>query len=112
MPGQNTALQNFCLLEQEAPSVLFGCKRFHQFVYGYHFDVQKSITKAPPHIQHFMLAIQRYIFDLKFIPRKDAVIPDALPGAYLDDYELEISKEDPRAYVRLSQKCHKGTLMK
>ena len=104
------AEQNYCPLEREALSVLFGCKRFHQYVYGHHFDVendhkpllpifQKSITKAPPRIQRFMLALQRYDFDLKYIPGKDAVVPDALSRAYLDDCDPEISEEDLEAYV-------------
>ena len=45
----------------------------------------KSITKAPPRIQKFLLQLQRYDFDIEFTPGKYLVIADALSRAYLSD---------------------------
>lgn len=106
------AEQNYCPLEREALSVLFGCKRFHEFVYGRHFVVendhkplpsifQRQIAKAPPRVQRFMLALQRYDFDLQYIPGKEAVVPDTLSRAFLNECEPEISTEDMEAHVHL-----------
>ena len=46
-----------------------------------------------------MLALQRFEFNLKCIPGKDAVVPNALSRVYLDDCEPDIFEEDFEAYV-------------
>ena len=83
------AEQNYCPLERETLSVPFGCTKFHEFLYATQFKVEndhrplqpifsKSITKAPPRIQRFLLAMQRYNFELAYVPGKQSVIPDTL----------------------------------
>ena len=37
---------------------------------------KKSLTKAPPCIQQFMLAMKQYNFTLSYIPGKDAVVSE------------------------------------
>ena len=93
---------NYCPIEKETLSVLFGCEKFHEFVYGQLFEVEndhqplksifnKPISKAPPRIQRFLLRLYRYDFTLNNTPGKNMVVSDALSRAYLKDQKPEIS---------------------
>ena len=93
---------NYCPIEKETLSVLFGCEKFHEFVYGQVFEIEndhqplksifnKPISKAPPRIQRFLLRLYRYDFTLNYIPGKNMVVSDALSRAYLKDQKPEIS---------------------
>ena len=88
------AIQNYCQIEKETLSVVFGCEKFNQFVYGRKFKVEndhkplkaifsKPISRAPPRTQRFMLRLQRYDFTLEYIPGKQMNVADALTRNYL-----------------------------
>ena len=92
---------NYCPIEKETLSVLFGCEKFHEFVYGQLFEVEnyhqplksifnKPISKAPPCIQRFLLRLYRYDFTLNYTPGKNMVVSDTLSRAYLKDQKPEI----------------------
>ena len=64
---------NYCQIEKETLSIVFGCKKFHEYLYGRKFTVEndhkplkaifnKPIHKSPPRIQHFSLFLQQYDF--------------------------------------------------
>ena len=44
----------------------------------------KSISNAPPRIQGMLLRLQRYDFDLNFVPGKSISVPDALSKVFLN----------------------------
>jgi hypothetical protein len=88
-----SAEKNYVPIEAEALSVVFGCERFHSYLYGRHFSIlndhqplktifNKSITSCPPRIQRFMLRLQRYDFELSYAPGKTMVVADALSRAH------------------------------
>ena len=84
----SAAEQNYCPLERETLAIVFGCSKFHEYIYGKKFIVQSDhkplknifnnpICKAPPRIQSFMMFLQKY--DLTLIthqenPRKWCVL--------------------------------------
>ena len=91
-------------------SILFGCSKFHDFIYGRHCEIEndhkplrqifkKNISKSPPRIQRFLLALQRYDFTLNYIPGKHVIVADALSRAYLQDSTPEISETEMKAYI-------------
>ena len=103
--------RNYCQLEKETLSIVFGCSRFHEYVYGRFFEVyndhlplkpifNKPISKSPPRIQRFLLRLQRYEFKMHYIKGTDLVVADNLSRAALKDAEPEISDEDLRSYER------------
>ena len=63
-------------------NILFGCKRFHQYVYGRPIKVEsdhkpiesiwkKPLHTAPPRIQRMLLQLQKYDLQIEFpIPIK------------------------------------------
>ena len=65
--------KNYSAIEGETLSIVFGCERFHEYLYGHPFLIvndhltlkpifSKLITSCPPCIQHFFPRLQRYDF--------------------------------------------------
>ena len=87
-PNSATRIQ----IEKEILSVLFGCERSHEYVYGKTFTApndhmplksifSKSLSQCPPRIQRFLLSLQRYEFDFEYIPGRALVVADTLSRA-------------------------------
>ena len=104
------AEQNYCPLERETLSIVFACEKFHEYVYGQHFDVfndhqplksifSKPLGKAPARLQRFLLRLQRYDFTMHYQQGKDAYITDALSRAALPDNTPEIPDKELSAFV-------------
>ena len=85
--------QNYASIEHETLSVVFGCERFHEYLYGREFIVQndqkplktifsRSITSCPPSIQRMFLRLQKYTFGLEYSPGKTMKVADTLSLAY------------------------------
>ena len=88
--------RNYAQIEKETLATVFGTEKFHDYLYGKRFVIEtdhkplqpifsKSITKAPPRIQRFLLRLQRYDFNVEFTPGKYLFIADALSRAFLND---------------------------
>ena len=76
-------------IERELLAVVFGCTKFHTYLYGRSFTVEsdhkpleqisrKNLTKAPPRLQRMLMQLQPYDFELMYRPGKEVVIADAL----------------------------------
>ena len=104
--------QNYASIERETLSVVFGCEKFHEHIYGREFIVQndhkplktifsRSITSCPPRIQRFFLRLQKYNFLLEYSPGKTMKVADTLSRAYTSDGQskVEIAEPDMTHYV-------------
>ena len=113
--------QRYAQIEKEMLAILFGCSKFHKFIYGKR-DVtietdhkplenlmKKPIHAAPMRIQRMMLKLQPYEFTLVHISGKKIGLADCLSrlplqgtGAdeQLVDEELMVCKVDSHAYKR------------
>ena len=102
--------QSYCQIEKETLSIVFGCEKFHQFVYGRQFEVEndhqplkpifgKPIFRAPPRIQRFMLRLQRYDFMLEYKPGKEMIVADALSRNYLKEVPKQEIPDSEMDYV-------------
>ena len=87
--------QNYAQIERETLSVVFGCEKFHEYLYGRAFVAQndhqplkavfsKSIVQCPPRTQRFFLRLQKYDFQFEYSPGKTMKVADALSRASLD----------------------------
>lgn len=74
--------QNYAQIEKELFAILFGCTRFHKFVYGSKVLVEtdhkplvslfdKPLYKIPARLQRFMLRLQLYNLSVAYKPGKD-----------------------------------------
>lgn len=65
------AQKNYAQIEKELLAIVYGCEKFHQYVYGKEVEVEsdhkplesifkKSLHQAPPRLQRMLLRLQRY----------------------------------------------------
>ena len=87
--------KGYAQIEKETLAIVFGCERFHQYLYGKEVEIEsdhkpleaiftKPIAKAPPRIQRLLLRLQHYHLKVKYVPGKLMFIADTLSRAHLD----------------------------
>ena len=90
----NATEQNYAQIEKELYAILFGCVRFHQYIYGrrtiVHSDhkplesiMKKPLSTAPPRLQRMLLQLQKYDIKVKHVPGKSIPVSDALSRQHL-----------------------------
>ena len=89
--------QNYAQIEKEMFAIVFGCTRFHEYIYGMQtIEVEtdhkpletilkKPLYQAPARLQKMIMTVQKYSIDLVYRPGKELVIADALSRAYLPE---------------------------
>ena len=76
-------------IEHEMLAVMFGCLKFHHYLYGRSFvcnsDHQplenihlKHLSDAPPRLQRLLLKLQPYVITIKYLPGHKVAVADAL----------------------------------
>lgn len=79
----------YAQIEKELLGILFGCKRFHQFIYGrevtVHCDhkpissiMKKPLSAAPPRLQRMLLQLQKYSITVQYVSGKEIPVSDCL----------------------------------
>ena len=85
-------------IERELLAVVFGCERFHTYLYGISFTVESDhkplemiqrnpLTAAPPRLQRMLLRLQPYDVTIRYCPGKDVPVADCLSRCPLDNVE-------------------------
>ena len=89
-------------IERELLAVVFGCERFHTYVYGKEFRIEsdhkppeniqnKNIAQAPPRLQKMSLRFQSYDAKITYRPGIEMKIPDYLSRIQpTQDEELDL----------------------
>ena len=81
--------QRYANIERELLAVVYGCERFHTYVFGKKFIVEtdhklleqiqkKSLANTPPRLQRMMLRLQQYDVEIIYKPGKEMALPDML----------------------------------
>ena len=81
--------QRYANIERELLAVVYGCERFHTYVFGKKFIVEtdhkpleqiqkKSLANTPPRLQRMMLRLQHYDLEIIYKPGKEMALPDML----------------------------------
>lgn len=85
--------KRYAQIEKETLGLVFGCGKFHTYVYGLptftaetdHKPLisirKKNLNDMSPRIQRMMMTLQRYDFDLIYTPGKYIVLADTLSRA-------------------------------
>ena len=86
--------RNYAQIDKELLSIVHGCTRFDQYIYGRSITVQtdhkpletifkKSLLSAPKRLQRMLLQLQRYSLNIVYKPGKELFIADTLSRAFL-----------------------------
>lgn len=97
--------RRYAQIEKELLAIVYGCEKFHQYVYGKQIDVEsdhkplesifkKPLHQAPMRLQRMLLRLQKYSLNVTYKPGKQLHIADALSRAYLRETEEELLEED------------------
>jgi len=97
---------SYAQIEREMAAIVFAATRFHTYIYGEQ-DVtiatdhrplvsihKKSLTSAPHRLQRMLLQLQKYTFQLIYIPGTQLVVADTLSRACLPDQTAEPADEE------------------
>ena len=89
--------QNYAQIEKEMLAIVFGCQKFHDYLYGLfcvHIEtdhkpletiLKKPLHTAPARLQRMILSIQRYPISVSYRPGKELLIADTLSRSPLPD---------------------------
>lgn len=104
----------YAQIEKELLAIVFGCSRFHQYIYGKQIEVEtdhrplesifrKSLCDVPLRLQRMRLHLQKYDIIVKYKPGKDLLIADALSRdcVYKNSSEEKILETEVEAHVGL-----------
>ncbi|XP_046557148.1 uncharacterized protein K02A2.6-like [Haliotis rubra] len=107
--------RNYAQIEKEMLSILFGCEKFHYYLFGRNFKVRtdhkplevvfkKPLHAIPLRLQCMRMRLQIYDADVEFTPGKDVLVADMLSRYFIeslsnkDDLSLD---EDIQSYVHM-----------
>lgn len=97
--------QSYSQIEKELLAILFGCTKFHQYIYGRQTLVEtdhkpivslmkKPLYDIPPRLQRIMIRLQPYDLKVLYKPGKYLYIADTLSRAALSEQTLkEVDQE-------------------
>ena len=91
-------------------SIALSCEKFHKYIYGLHFVVendhkplisifQRALSKSPPRIQRLLPGLQRYNFQLIYVPGNQLFVADILSRLPLPDSTSEITSDEMNYFV-------------
>ena len=100
----NSTEQNYAQIEKELYAILFGCRRFHQYIYGHKVTVEsdhkplesiatKALAAAPPRLQRMLLQLQKYDIKIVHVPGKQIPVADTL-SRQIEEKNPEVLSED------------------
>ena len=96
--------QRYANTECEMLAVVFGCERFHMYVYGKSFILESdhkpleminltNLAAAPQRLQHMFLRVQPYDFVLRYKPGKQMMLADVMsrqPSSETKQIDLDV----------------------
>ena len=89
--------QSYAQIEKEMLAVVFGCTKFHDYIYGVpnvtvesdhkplEAILKKPLCRAPLRLQRMIMTIQKYSINVVYRPGKQLVLADTLSRAFLED---------------------------
>ena len=80
---------HYANIEREMLAVIFRAERFRTYIYGRYFTIksdhkplesisQKNLADMPAQLQHMLLCLQGYDFNLHYYPGKEMALPNTL----------------------------------
>ncbi|XP_062574225.1 uncharacterized protein K02A2.6-like [Saccostrea cucullata] len=112
--------QRYSQIEKETLAILYGCTKFHDYVYGHSVLVEsdhkplesilkKPVLSSPPRLQRSVLALERYDIQVIYKPGKKMFLADHLSRSYLKETkealvpDLQVNEMHLTSYLPVSQ---------
>ncbi|RVE62485.1 hypothetical protein OJAV_G00157530 [Oryzias javanicus] len=97
--------KRYAQIEKELLAIVFGCEKFHQYLYGRHVHVEsdhkplevifkKSLLSAPARLQRMLMRLQKYSLEVQYKPGKEMHVADALSRACLKEHRETLLDEE------------------
>src|SRR6218665_2383164 len=105
--------ERYAQIEKELLAICFAVERFHTYVYARHVTSEtdhkpliaikkKPLSSAPRRLQRMLLRLQRYNYDLIFIPGSQVILADTLSRAYPSSPSDAVGTEFPAEIASLT----------
>lgn len=99
------AQTRYSQIEKEMLAIVYGCKKFHTYLYGREVEVEsdhkpleaimkKSLAQMPPRLQRLVLRVQGYDLKVKWVPGKELYIADTLSRLTNSPLEKDLAEMD------------------
>ena len=97
--------ENYAQIEKELYAIVFGCERFHQYIYGQHqvlvqsdhkpleTILKKPLASAPPRLQRMLLRLQKYSIRVVHVPGKQIPVADTLSRKSLPPEPRDVTED-------------------
>jgi len=100
--------QRYAQIEKEALALTWACEKFRDYSIGLAFDLEtdhkpllslfakKNLDELSPRIQRFCMRLAWYDYNIKFVSRKNLIVPDVLsrlPLSHFSERDEESLKE-------------------
>ncbi len=106
--------RGYAQIEKECLAIVYGMEKFHQYTYGrkvivqsdhkpLEYIVRKPLLHVPKRLQRMLMRLQKYDFDITYVPGKEMLLADALSRVYLKDNAQEGSVEKEIENVNMIQ---------
>lgn len=114
---------NYPQIEKEATAIKFGCKKFHQYIYGKTLKVEtdhkpletifkKPLNAAPPRLQRIMLDVMQYSQIIEYKKGKELFLADALSRDCAAKRDLVMEKElEVKVHICLTMTDDAGKIL-
>ena len=105
-----TTQKNWAQIEKELAAIVFGCRKFHNYIFGQTVTVQtdhrpleaifkKPLYTAPMRLQKMLLQLQKYSLNVVYVKGKNLHVADALSRNYLNVTEPMTNQDVPVCIV-------------
>lgn len=92
--------KSWAQIEKELYAIVFGCERFHQYIFGHEVKVEsnhkpltpilkKPLANSPVRLQKMRLRLQPYDINVEYKPGKEMYIADALSRLKMDNTKVK-----------------------
>ena len=116
--------QNYAQIEKEMLATVFGCTRFHDYIYGMprvevetdhkplEIILKKPLHQAPVRLQKMIMVVQKYPISVQYHPGKELVIVGTLSRAIitekasdpvLEEFKINVLQTMPISEQKLKQ---------
>ena len=106
------AEKNYAQIEKEMLAVVYGCEKFHTYIYGQHVTIEtdhkpliaihkKTLNETPPRVQRLLLRIQKYDLSFTFTPGKYLTIADTLSRSFSPIVQQSSTDEDVQVHINM-----------